>query len=40
VRRNKNGEVKKGVNVDLSLAAERRRKGKTKAEPAVVIAET
>jgi hypothetical protein len=28
VRRNKNGEVKKEVNVGLSLAAERRRKGK------------
>src|SRR5205823_5509442 len=39
VRRNKNGEVKKEVNVDLSLAAERRRKGETKVKPAMVIAE-
>jgi hypothetical protein len=39
VRRNKNGEVKKEVNVGLSLAAERRRKGKTKVKPAMVIAE-
>ena len=40
VRRNKNGEVKKEDNVGLSLAAERRRKGKTKVKPAMVIAET
>jgi hypothetical protein len=39
VRRNKNGEVKKEDNVRLSLAAERRRKGKTKVKPAMVIAE-
>jgi hypothetical protein len=39
-RRNKNGEVKKEVNLGPSLAAERRRKGETKVEPAVVIAET
>src|SRR5882724_3416857 len=39
VRRTKNGEVKKEVNVALSLAAERRRKGKTKVKPAMVIAE-
>jgi len=39
VRRNKNGEVKKEDNVGLSLAAERRRKGKTKVKPAMVIAE-
>ena len=38
VRRNKNGEVKKEDNVGLSLAAERRRRGKTKVEPAMVIA--
>src|SRR6266705_4964667 len=37
-RRNKNGRVKKEDNVGLSLAAERRRKGKTKVEPAMVIA--
>jgi len=40
VRRNKNGEVKKEDNVGLSLAAERRRKGKTKVKPPMVIAET
>src|SRR4029077_3915520 len=34
VRLNKNGEVKKEDNVALSLAAERRRKGKTKVKPA------
>jgi hypothetical protein len=39
VRRNKNGEVKKEVNVGLSLAEERMRKVKTKIKPAVVIAE-
>jgi hypothetical protein len=39
VRRNKNGEVKKEVDVGLSLAAERRRKGKTKVKPGDVIAE-
>jgi hypothetical protein len=39
VRRKKNGEVKKEVNVGLSLAEERRRKGKTKVKPAMVIAE-
>ncbi len=39
VRRNKNGQVKKEVNVDLSLTAERRRKGETKVKPATVIAE-
>jgi hypothetical protein len=39
-RRNKNGEVKKEVNLGPALAAERRRKGETKVEPAVVIAET
>src|SRR5437867_5164589 len=39
VRRNKNGEVKKEVNVGLSLAAERRRKGETKVKPGMVIAE-
>jgi hypothetical protein len=38
-RRNKNGEVKKEVNLGPSLAVERRRKGETKVEPAVVIAE-
>ena len=38
-RRNKNGEIKKEDNVGLSLAAERRRKGKTKAKPGHVIAE-
>jgi hypothetical protein len=38
VRRNKNGEVKKEVNVGHSLAAERRRKEKT-VKPAMVIAE-
>jgi len=37
--RNKNGEVKKEDNVALSLAAERRRKGKTKVKPAMVITE-
>ena len=37
---NKNGEVKKEVNVGLSLAAEPRREGKTKVKPAMVIAET
>jgi hypothetical protein len=40
VRRNKNGEIGKEVNVGLSLTAERRRKGKTKVKPAMVIAET
>jgi len=39
VRRNRDGEVKKEVDVGLSLAEERRRKGKTKVEPAMVIAE-
>ena len=39
VRRNKNGEVKKEDNVGLSLAAERRRKGKMKVKPAMAIAE-
>ena len=39
VRRNGDGEVKKEVDVGLSLAEERRRKGKTKVEPAMVIAE-
>ncbi|PYJ92410.1 MAG: hypothetical protein DME62_12895 [Verrucomicrobia bacterium] len=39
VRRNKNGDVKKKVNVGLFSAAERRRKGKTKIKPAMVIAE-
>src|SRR6266446_7606351 len=39
VLRNKNGQVKKEVNVDLSLTAERRRKGETKVKPATVIAE-
>jgi hypothetical protein len=39
VRRHKNGEVKKEDNVGLSLAAERRRKWKTKVKPATVIAE-
>jgi hypothetical protein len=39
VRRKKNGEVKKEDNVGLSLAAERRRKGKTEAKPGHVIAE-
>jgi hypothetical protein len=38
VRRNKNGEVKKEVNVGHSLAAERRRKEKT-VKPAMMIAE-
>jgi hypothetical protein len=38
-RRNKNGEVKKQVNVGLSLAAEPSRKGETKVKPAMVIAE-
>src|SRR6266404_2474995 len=37
--RNKNGEVKKEVNVGLSLAAEPGREGKTKVKPAIVIAE-
>jgi hypothetical protein len=39
VRRNRDGEVKKQVDVGLSLAEERRRKGKTKVEPAMVVAE-
>ena len=39
VRRNKNGEVKKEVNVGFSLAAEPRCEGKTKAKPTMVIAE-
>ena len=39
VRRNKNGEVKKEVNVGLSLPAERRRKAETKVKPAMAIAE-
>jgi hypothetical protein len=39
VRRNRDGEVKKEVDVGLSLAEERRRKGKTKVEPAMVITE-
>lgn len=39
VRRNKNGEVKKEVNVGHSLAAERRRKEKT-VKPAMMIAES
>src|SRR5256886_8427504 len=38
-RCNKNGEVKKEVNVGLSLAGERRRKGKTKVKPAPGTAE-
>src|SRR5260370_21178639 len=38
-RRTKNGEVKKEDNVGLSLAAESRRKGKTKVKPPMVIAE-
>jgi len=38
VRRSKNGEVKKEADVGLSLAAERRRKGKTKVKPAMVVA--
>src|SRR6266700_6715425 len=37
--RNKNGEVKKEVNVGFSLAAEPRCEGKTKAKPTMVIAE-
>jgi hypothetical protein len=37
--RDKNGEVSKEVNVGLSLTAQRRRKGKTKVKPAMVIAE-
>jgi len=40
VRRNKNGEVKKEVSVGQPITTERRRKGETKVEPAVVIAET
>ena len=39
VRRKNNGEVKKEVDVGLSLAKERRRKGKMKIKPAMVIAE-
>jgi len=39
VRRNKNGEVKREVNVGLSLAAEPRREGKTKVKPPMGIAE-
>ncbi len=39
VGRNKNGEVKKDVNVGLSLAAEPRREGKTKVKPPMGIAE-
>jgi len=39
VRRNKNGEVKKEVNVGFSLAVEPRREGKTKVKPGMVIAE-
>ncbi len=39
VGRNKNGEVKKGVNVSLPLAAEPRRKEKTEVKPAMVIAQ-
>lgn len=39
VRRNRDGEVKKEVDVGPSLAEERRRKGKTKVEPAMLIAE-
>src|SRR6266513_1552370 len=38
-RRNKNGEVKKEVNVGFSLAAEPGREGKTKVKPAMVTAE-
>jgi len=38
-RRNKNGEVKKEVNVGFSLAAEPGREGETKVKPAMVIAE-
>ena len=37
-RRHKNGEVKKEANGGLSLAVERRRKGKTKVNPTMVIA--
>jgi len=37
--RNKNGEVKKEVNVGLSLAAEPRCEGETKVKPATVTAE-
>src|SRR5206468_12837942 len=37
--RNKNGEVKKGVNVGLSLAAEPTREGEAKVKPAMVTAE-
>src|SRR5438094_10465067 len=39
VGRNKNGEIKKEVNVGFSLAAEPRCEGKTKVKPAMVIAE-
>jgi hypothetical protein len=39
VGRDKNGEVKKEVNAGLSLAAERRREGKTKVKPDTVIPE-
>src|SRR5437762_6058913 len=38
-RRNKNGEVKKEVNIGFSLAAEPGREGKTKVKPAMVTAE-
>src|SRR5438093_4759719 len=38
-RRNKNGEVKKEVNVGLSLAGEPRCEGETKVKPATVTAE-
>src|SRR5438094_994409 len=37
-RRNKNGEVKKEVNIGFSLAAEPRREGETKVKPATVTA--
>jgi hypothetical protein len=40
VRRNKNGEFKKEVSVGQPVTTERRRKGETKVEPAVVSAET
>src|SRR5437016_7346434 len=39
VGRNKNGEIKKEVNVGLSLAAEPTREGQTKVKPGMVIAE-
>ena len=39
VRRNKNGEVKKEVNLSFPLAAEPSREGKTEIKPGMVIAE-